>query len=124
MAAKFQGLRSRTRAEIAQNLASIRTAHHGSQPQLFAVFGDWERADRNLTASAKTAEQSALAGDCRASIGVVQKAQERSQRGVIAADFDRQRSLPHGRTHNLRWDVISQMLVESKPVHARRREDD
>src|ERR1043165_3660660 len=77
---------------FAQDLGAIRTAGHGAKMQRgVSLFGI--RSDRHLASSTQRAQDCPLAFPSRACIGVVQKGQHPFNVGIIAARFNRERSL-------------------------------
>src|ERR1700679_3376568 len=83
-----------------------------------------ECPDGNLTASAQTIEQSALAGSGGTGSGVVQKFQELAGGRITFANFDAERSLPGRRTHDFNGNDLLDQFGLAEAIKSGRSQND
>src|SRR5258708_12286567 len=102
--------------DLTENLASIRPANHGAQPQ-FAANILRVRADGYLAAASETPQQRSLTLNCLSRREVVQKLQSPQNLRVAAPRLDGQRALANRGTHQLRRNLIAHIVVQSQPPH-------
>src|SRR6476469_9090754 len=80
--------------------------------------------NRNLASSAQAPQQSAFTLNGPASFSMVEEFNVTKRFGVAGVGINRQRTLANRRTHNFRSHARAYIFVQTKPLHARCRQND